>query len=48
MQVWLARCKPLDVKCAVKLVDLEKHEANLVRYDCLPWAAAARLCYYTL
>lgn len=30
-QVWLARCKPFDAQVAIKMVDLEIHENNLVR-----------------
>ena len=30
-QVWLARCKPFDAQVAIKMVDLEIHESNLVR-----------------
>ncbi|KAK9825854.1 hypothetical protein WJX81_004204 [Elliptochloris bilobata] len=37
-QVWLARCKPLDIQLAIKLLDLELHENNLMT------AQAARRC----
>ena len=29
-QVWLARCKPFEAQVAIKMVDLEIHENNLV------------------
>ena len=38
-QVWLARCKALDTQVAIKMVDLELHENNLV--DC---PTCLRLC----